>query len=216
MHFVVIGSGSYVASRFRAAAEAKGHRVTGYSSRPQQGLLLIDMTREESIKTATLPEGPIDGVLFCQGINPSKGLADADFEHMGRMFAMNIAGPTILVRRLLPLMRPGASFVFLGSAAVRRGSYDPAYGACKSALQGLINSFARYEPQVRFNQISLALVEGSPVAEGMPEERRKLHSGVMFGGHLVSPSNIAELALHIFQNENINRADFPLDGGMWA
>lgn len=218
MRLLVVGHSSHLAAAFIRVARAAGHEVLSTSSRPQAGAdFCVDLTDEASVLRFKPPAALLlDGVLFCQGINPSKGLGEATYEHFQRMQAVNIAGPAVMLRGLLPHLRPGAASVFLGSSAVRRGSYDPAYGSCKAALSGLINSLARYHPQHRFNLISLALVEGSPVSQGMPEERRAQHAVTMFGNRLVDADGVARLALEIFANQNINRAEYPLDGGMSA
>ena len=216
MRFLVVGYSSHVATAFVKVAHLHGHEVITTSSRRHTSASYhVDLCDEASIRQFELPAGlELDGVFFCQGLNPSRGLATTDFEHFQRMHAVNIAGPALMIRGLLPYLRPGASSIFLGSTTVRRGSFDPAYGACKAALTGLVNSLARYQPQHRFNLISLALVEGSPVSQGMPDERRAQHASTMFGGQLVDADGVARLALEIFVNQNINRADYALDGGM--
>lgn len=214
MRFLVFGHNSYIGGIFTRVARSKGHSVVTVSSVSADADYVVDMTVEEDV-AAFNPGGKFDGVFFCQGLNPSVGLDSANFRHFGRMYQVNIAAPALLIRRLLPQLSDRGSILFLGSAAVRRGSYDPAYGSSKAALTGLINSLARYHPQHRFNLISLALVQGSPVSQGMPEERRAQHASVMSGGDLVDPEGVARLALEIFGNSNINRADYALDGGMW-
>ena len=78
----------------------------------------------------------------------------------------------------------------------------------------MINSLARYNQAQRFNVISLALVEGSPVSESMPVDRRKTHADTMFGGKLVDAEGVARVALELMSNQNINRTNFQIDGGM--
>jgi NAD(P)-dependent dehydrogenase (short-subunit alcohol dehydrogenase family) len=217
MNILVFGHSSFIAKKFVPYARSLGHMVVTASSRPADAKYSVDMTNEQEVAGFELPAGiDFDAVFFCQGMNPSVGLGDIGFEHFSQMYKINVFGPAILVRRLLKRVVPGGGFIFLGSAAARRGSYDPAYGSCKAALVGLVNSLARYNPNHRFNLISLALVEGSPVSQGMPEERRAQHSSTMFGGRLVNAEGVARLALEIFANPNINRADYALDGGMWT
>jgi NAD(P)-dependent dehydrogenase (short-subunit alcohol dehydrogenase family) len=215
MNILVFGHNSFVAKQFVPYARSLGHVVVTASTRSAGADYFVDMTDESAVASFELRAGlDFEAVFFCQGMNPSVGLGDIGFGHFARMYQINVAGPAVLVRRLLKRVAPGGSFLFLGSAAARRGSYDPAYGSCKAALVGLVNSLARYNPTHRFNLISLALVEGSPVSQGMPDERRGQHAATMFGGQLVDPEGVARLALEIFANRNINRADYPLDGGM--
>lgn len=215
MNILVFGHNGFIAKSFAAYARSLGHKVITVSSRPAHGEYRLDMTDEQAVaKFEVHPDLDFDAVFFCQGINPSVGLAETSLEHFSRMYKVNVVGPALLVRRLLGRVKPGSSFLFLGSAAASRGSYDPAYGACKAALVGLVNSLARYNPGHRFNLISLALVEGSPVSQGMPEERRGQHASSMFNGQLVGADGVARMALEIFTNYNINRANYPLDGGI--
>jgi len=213
MRILVFGHNGYVGGIFTRLARSQGHSVVTVSSASTDADYVVDMTIEEDVVRFN-PDGQFDGVFFCQGLNPSVGLDDANFKHFVRMYQVNIAAPALLIRKLLPKLSVRGSVLFLGSSAVRRGSYDPAYGSCKAALTGMINSLARYHPQHRFNLISLALVQGSPVSQGMPEERRAQHASAMFGTNLVDPEGVARLALEILVNPNINRAEYPLDGGM--
>jgi len=216
MNIIVFGAGGFVAREFTRLARTNGHRVLTSSSRADQGAdLVVDCTDESAINRLVIPgDEPIDGVLFGQGRNPGVGLAEANFAHFNAMHQINIAGPTLLVRKLMPRMQRGGGFVFIGTSGVRRGSFDPAYGANKAALWGLINSLARYNQAQRFNVISLALVEGSPVSESMPADRRKTHADTMFGGKLVDAEGVARVALELMSNQNINRTNFQIDGGM--
>lgn len=218
MRYIVFGHSSFIGQTFARVVRERGDKIITVSSRPHTGAdLVVDLCAEKSIEQLDLQNAePFDGVLFSQGINPSLGFENSHLGHFDRMYRVNIAGPAFAIRRLIPWVAPASCFLFLGSSAVRRGSYDPAYGSSKAALTGLVNSLARYVPTHRFNIISLGLVEGSPVSEGMPTERRRQHASEMFGRELVQSEGIARLALEIFTNRNINRADYLLDGGVWT
>ena len=94
----------------------------------------------------------------------------------------------------------------------RRGSYDPSYAAAKSALVGLIQSLAKANPDLRFNILSLGLVEGSPVQQGMTPDFLKRHIDAM-GGKLVSVDDVCKTIDHLIQCKSISSQDIKIDCG---
>lgn len=212
---VVVGAFGYLAERFRELYRDRYDFVT--LGRPREGRqvdIALDLTDNEAIgRVVWKDRPPIDALLFCQGMDPTKGVVNTDAAHMGRMYQVSIVAPTLLVRQLAPSIRPRGAVVFLGSAAATKGSYDPAYASTKAGLQGLLPSLANVFTHVRFNQLSLGLIEGSPVHRGMSEEFVAKHKGRMFGGVLIRPENAAASLAHLIDNDNLHLANIPLIAG---
>lgn len=156
---------------------------------------------------------PIEVILFLQGMNPSKGIKEITEEHFTDMLKVNLITPTLLIRELLTKIIPGASIMFVSSIAKRKGSYDPSYSTAKAGITGLVNSLANAYSQFRFNSISLGLVENSPVYNSMTEDYRIKHAEKMFNNSFIQISNVTSVINLLITNSNINRADFPIDGG---
>ncbi|MFI5142347.1 MAG: SDR family oxidoreductase, partial [Bacteroidia bacterium] len=111
------------------------------------------------------------------------------------------------------VINPNALILFFSSIAAQKGSYDPSYAAAKSALAGLMNSFANEFPTIRFNSISLGLVEGSPVEKGMTEDFKKRHKDRMFGNELIKIESIIDTIELLLKNKSICTTNVQLDGG---
>ncbi|MNE70268.1 hypothetical protein D3C80_1660490 [compost metagenome] len=71
----------------------------------------------------------------------------------------------------------------------------------------------RAYPDYRFNILTLGLVEGSPVFEGMTEDFIGRHANNMFNNQLIKVENVIGLLDELIHNSNINNANFHLDGG---
>lgn len=217
MKILLFGKNGHIAQSIQQEAKAAGHECAAVTSAGAGSGLRLDMRDLDAVTRFKLPADDIyDGVVFAQGINPARGIdqiTSAEFEDMMRV---NVISTTFLVKALRPNVRRGGAFVMLGSAAVRRGSFDPSYGAAKAALEGLMNSFCRYDAEHRYLIVSLALVAGSPVSLSMPAERREQHANTMFGRKLIDGGDVARLILEAIANGSLSRTILKAEGGMWA
>jgi len=153
----------------------------------------------------------IDGILFLQGKNPSIGINEISENDFINMMRINIVSPLLFIRDLKEKLASNCSVIFISSVAKQKGSYDPSYAVAKAGLVGLIHSLANHFPNLRFNSISLGLVEDSPVYQQMTEDFRKKHASRMQS--LVKAENVVTVLDMIIQNTSINRADIAVDGG---
>lgn len=122
--------------------------------------LSLDVTREASIEQAvdeiSHVTDRLDLVIVCAGLlhdvtsgmHPEKKLADVDPENLARAFAVNAAGPLLVLKHCQPLMAHGGSSVF-ASISARIGSISDnrfggwyAYRASKAALNQYIRTAA--------------------------------------------------------------------------
>jgi NAD(P)-dependent dehydrogenase (short-subunit alcohol dehydrogenase family) len=212
-NILCFGANSYLAQTFFTAF-ARNYNIIKVFRKKEQGLWFDFDSDEESVcQFLTQIPSQIDGILFFQGINPSVGLDDTSIDHFSRMIKINVTMPTLIIKNLKRKLRSGCSVVFFSSVAKRKGSYDPAYGAAKSALSGLIQSLANACPDNRFNILSLGLVEGSPVHLKMTADFVKRHVDKMFKGKLIDPNDVVRMVNEILINQSINRAEVLLEGG---
>jgi len=70
--------------------------------------------------------GHLDGLINNAGVTSRVRLPDIELEEWNRVLAINLTGPMLGIKTLLPLMREGASIVNVGSIAGLTGHYTAA------------------------------------------------------------------------------------------
>lgn len=209
MKVLVIGGDSFIAKGIESYLSAQGITLVRINR------VELDITDELNImqfcNSQDLPK--FDAVLFAQGINPSLNTKETTIEHLSNMLAVNISGPVLLLKHIIPRLNPEGNVIFFSSIAAEKGSYDPGYAASKAAIQGLINSFANEFQSMRFNAIALGLVENSPVFNKMTPDFLQKHRDRMHQGNLIQLDHIASIVNVVLTNENLNRSIIPLTSG---
>lgn len=119
-----------------AIAEERGGRATPHA---------FDVSEPEGVAVlgATLTDALLLDVLVHSAATIHLGeLAEASLAEFDEQFAVNVRGPFLLTRALLPaLRRGGGQVVFINSSAGRRaGAGAGLYAATKHALKGLADA----------------------------------------------------------------------------
>ena len=105
---------------------------------------LNDVLQLESISTIIIATG----ILYTDQIKPEKSIAGVDLVSLQKVFQVNVFGPTLLVKKLLPLIKKsrGVKIVFLSA---RVGSISDnslggwhSYRSSKSALNMMISNLS--------------------------------------------------------------------------
>ena len=86
--------------------------------------------------------GRVDGLINNAGVTSRVRLPDVELEEWNRVLAVNLTGPMLGIKTLLPLMHEGSSIVNVGSIAGLTGHYTAAYTASKWGLRGLTRTAA--------------------------------------------------------------------------
>lgn len=157
---LVIGASGEIGAALVAALAVDGHEVTGVS-RSHDGLDVTDEASTARVLGAL--EGPFQTVLVATGalelgnFRPEKSLRAVTAEAMASQFALNAAGPLLVLKHALRLMPRGepARFAALSARVGSIGDNDLggwySYRAAKAALNQLIHTaaieVARSHPQ---------------------------------------------------------------------
>lgn len=212
-NILVFGASGSIGQEFvDSCAKSSEYKVVT-AGRGAENDIRVDFSNAEDFLNLKAGDIKYDAVIFLQGINPTKNLEDSNPEHFVQMFNLNIIGPAFVFRQLSKKLNPNASVVMMNSIASYKGSYDPAYAASKSAIKGLIHSLANAYPQFRFNSISLGLVKDSRVYNQMTPDFREKHALRMYNNSFVQVDNVIRVITELIENENINKAEIPLNGG---
>lgn len=174
----------------------------------------LDFNEIHSFEELIFGEIKFDCIVFAQGINPSKNLKDMSFEHFQSMLNINLTGPALLLKKLINNLASNACIIFLGSVAASQGSYDPSYATAKAGLFGLMKSLTREFAHLRFNILTLGLVEESTVYHQMTSDFRQKHADRMHNGKLISIDQVINSLKYIIENDNINNTELSLTGGI--
>ncbi|MBI5342954.1 MAG: SDR family oxidoreductase [Deltaproteobacteria bacterium] len=198
-------AGYFVVLTYRAArSEAKS--LAGEIGGTARSL---DLARPETFsRLARLLEeecGRLDLLVNNAAVFPRTPVESLSPREWDSVFAVNLRGPFLLTRRLLPLLRrtPGGAVLFVGDAGAKRiwPSYLP-YCLSKLALEGQAQAWKRIlSPQVRVGIVRPGLALIPP---GFPEktwERLRSRGG---SGGPDSPEKVAEAVLRFARRGGYN------------
>lgn len=213
-NILIVGANSFIAKNAVEKLKEKQYNCFLTFRSADNEKQLLDLEKEESITSfcSNYKDVFFDGVLFFQGINPSKNTKEMTVEHFIKMLHVNLIGPTLFLKHFNKNLNKDAMILFVSSVAAQKGSYDPSYAAAKSAIHGLTQSLANEFVDFRFNTISLGLVENSPVYNNMTPDFRQKHAERM-NNRFVHVNNVSSAICELLQNTSINKITLSIDGG---
>lgn len=141
LRLLVVGGGSGIGAATVDLTRARGAEVLSADLRAGDGVdVVADLTTSDGraiLVEAAERLGGLDGLAVVAGGGDYRSIAETDEETWRRTLALNVEGPALLVRDLLPMLQrsDAASVVTVASAAGLR-SYPEfsAYGSAKAAL----------------------------------------------------------------------------------
>jgi NAD(P)-dependent dehydrogenase (short-subunit alcohol dehydrogenase family) len=183
---LIIGDSGGIGGALTETLGARGMDVTGLS-RSRDGL---DVTDEASIEAALAPlAGPFDlilvatGALVIDGAEPEKALKQITPQALSAQFALNAAGPVLVLKhavRLLPRREPAvfaALSARVGSIGDNRLGGWYAYRAAKAALNQLMHG-AAVELGRSHRQLCVACLHPGTVATNFTADYADRHPTV--------------------------------------
>jgi len=165
----------------------------------------------------------LDGLVNCAGVAPMASAEDTPPEVWDHAFAVNVRGPFLLVKGLLPVLRAAAAPAVVSvssTLAVKAIPGMAAYNAAKAALNQLTRSLAlELAPKVRVNAVMPAVVD-TPIHATRNLSRAQVEAmGALHPlGRLGRPEDVAELIMFLLSEASswMTGAVIPIDGGMMA
>jgi NAD(P)-dependent dehydrogenase (short-subunit alcohol dehydrogenase family) len=226
---VVIGGSGGIGFETARRARAEGADVIvtgrdpGRLSQAADQLGARDTASFDAKDTAALARffhglpAPIDHVMITAS-GPSYGpLLRMDAEQVSQALGDHLLLALEVTRCAVGKMRPGGTLLFMGSSAA--GRVAPGMGiasAAGAALPPFTAALALEIAPVRINLIAAGFVDTGLSArllgDKVDERRRELRETLPIR-RVVSPADVAALAVHIMANTAVTGATYNIDGG---
>jgi NAD(P)-dependent dehydrogenase (short-subunit alcohol dehydrogenase family) len=159
----------------------------------------------------------IDHVMVTAGQPHYGRLLDMDFEQARRALDTHLLLLLEVARNAAPKVRPGGTLVFMGGVGGRRQRIGLGMvPTVTAALPALTASLALELAPVRVNLIAAGFVDtglsASLLGDELENRRNQLRATLPIR-RVVSPADVAALAVHIMTNTALTGATYDIDGG---
>jgi NAD(P)-dependent dehydrogenase (short-subunit alcohol dehydrogenase family) len=191
--------------------------------------LRLDVTSEDSwtaaFATVIRKASRLDVLVNNAGINIRKDIEEMDVESLDQILAVNVKGPFLGIKHVLPILRKAGGGVILNMSSVcgliGHKYTNEAYVTTKGALTLLTKSIAvRYgKDNIRCNSVHPSTVDTPMVQHVLrdPVRRAERHGEVPLG-RLATAADVASAFVYLASDDAsfINGVSFPVDGGVTA
>ena len=164
--------------------------------------------------------GRIDHVMVT-GPGPRYGppMLERDSDQVRLALSDHVILPLEVARNAAGKMRPGGTLIFMGGTGGRRISRELGLvSAATAALPPFTAALALELAPVRVNLIAAGFVDTPlsasyfPSSDDLDKRREELRATLPIG-RVVTPSDVAALAVHIMTNTALTGATYDIDGG---
>ena len=226
---VVIGGSAGIGLETARRARAEGAEVILTGRNPDRlgqaaqeigarSTAAFDANDEASLRRffQDLP-APIDHVMVTAG-GPTYGpLLEMDSAQVRNALSDHIVIGLEVARNAAGKMRRGGTLVFMGGTGGRRIGHDLGIApAATAALPPFTAALALELAPVRVNLIAAGFVDtplsASLLGDQLQERRNELRATLPIG-RVVTPADVAALAVHIMSNTALTGATYDIDGG---
>jgi 3-oxoacyl-[acyl-carrier protein] reductase len=214
---------SYVGDAQRAKATVDAVKKIGRRSVAIQLDQRDPNSIDAGVRKVVAEFGRLDILVNNAGWNigiPFKDLNALTVEIWDRVMETNLRGPYLLARAFAPELRrhkAGRIVNIASLAGIAPGGSSIAYASSKAGLIHLTHCLAvALAPGVTVNCIAPGLVEGTRMAERVPEDIKRQARMQAVLGRTASAQDIAEQALAFCRTETVTGQVLVIDGGMPA
>jgi NAD(P)-dependent dehydrogenase (short-subunit alcohol dehydrogenase family) len=161
--------------------------------------------------------GPIDHVMVTAGQPHYGRLLDMDLEQARRSLDAHLLQMLQVARNAAHKVRPGGTLLFMGGTGGRRQNIGLGMvPTVTAALPALTASLALELAPIRVNLIAAGFVDtplsASLLGDELDNRRNQLRATLPIR-RVVTPGDVAALAVHIMSNTALTGATYDIDGG---
>jgi NAD(P)-dependent dehydrogenase (short-subunit alcohol dehydrogenase family) len=226
---VVIGGSSGIGLETARRARAEGAKLILTGRNTERLQLASDEVEALSIASFDVDDpaalarffgdlpGTIDHVMVTAGQPHYGRLLDTDFEQARRGFDTHLMLMLEVARNAAAKVRPGGTLLFMGGTGGRRLRIGSGIvSTVTAALPALTASLALELAPIRVNLIAAGFVDtplsASLLGDELDNRRNQLRSTLPIR-RVVTPADVAALAIHIMINTALTGATYDIDGG---
>jgi NAD(P)-dependent dehydrogenase (short-subunit alcohol dehydrogenase family) len=147
-HAVLTGVSSGIGWAIAQALLAEGWQVSGLSRTPppaphaQLRWRQVDLDNSAQLAGVCGDLGAVDALVHAAGFMRTAPLGELSLDDATAMWRVHVLAAQVLADGLLPQLRNGARIVLVGSRVAQGAAGRSAYAATKSALLGMVRSWA--------------------------------------------------------------------------
>lgn len=160
--------------------------------------------------------GRVDGLVNNAAVLSRDRLPEVDLDLWERTFQVNVTGPMLGMKYLVPMMPPGSSIVNVCSIVATSGHVAAAFTASKWALRGLTRTASlEFGPRgVRVNAVLPGLIDTPILCSASPALVDAALSEIPLG-RIGAPSEVTPAIVFLVSDESsfMSGAELLVDGG---
>lgn len=195
-----------------AAEKTEGHALPLRADVSQQSELTRIMQKVQA------ESGQLDVLVINAGMSEYATLEQISTGHFDQIFGLNVRSPVFALQAALPLLKPGASVVLIGSIADIIGTEGyGVYSASKAALRSFARTWTRELSArgIRINVVAPGPIDTDMMAAAAESVRQGITQAIPLG-RMGQPDEVANAALFLASDESsyIAGAEICVDGGL--
>nr|WP_161990876.1 SDR family oxidoreductase [Pseudomonas caspiana] len=221
-NLLVVGGSSEIGTAIVRQAENNNYQVISTKRSADSSGLFLDVTSDESVKSAIQQAiadfGVIDAVVYAPALSIDGLIHTLNDEAWSKAFDVNVFGAARVARHLLPHFikaRKGV-FQFVSSTAAVRGATGAApYSCSKAALNALAlniaHDYGRFN--IRAYTVMPGYVDGGMLAH-LPDEKKAVLAKETSLKRLATPDEVAHFCIATLDSPYLTGTALALDGGL--
>jgi NAD(P)-dependent dehydrogenase (short-subunit alcohol dehydrogenase family) len=215
--FASEGATTWFTSRREEELQAASSSITG-NAHPLRADVSQQSELTRIIETIRRESGQLDVLVINAGMAEYATIDEISAEHFDQIFGLNVRSPVFALQAALPLLKPGASVVLMGSIADVIGTQGyGVYSASKAALRSFARTWTRELSArgIRINVVAPGPIDTDMMQAASEEVRNGITSTIPLS-RMGKPEEVANVALFLASDESsyIAGAEICVDGGL--